>query len=276
MNILYKYCDCQGGIKILSSLELKVPFVADVNDPYDCRPDFFCGDNKGKIKNRCLQALNNQNKIVPPDFEKHAEDLIAKNEIQNSLINASLKVLDEKYKEYCLLSVSKSPRNPTMWAHYAEGHQGIVIGIDFDALFYDNGKIYPIKMHKVDYILGRLRVDVLDDEIESMNKILMTKTNNWRYEEEFRTIFVPSSPNIEHMTLEYLQRKSLASTRDFKGKRTWFLRLNPVAIKQVIFGLHTEESLKSVVKRLVVHLSDVKLYQVQESKTDEFDLAELN
>jgi hypothetical protein len=27
MKILYKYCDCSGGIKILASLELKLPFV---------------------------------------------------------------------------------------------------------------------------------------------------------------------------------------------------------------------------------------------------------
>lgn len=41
MSVLYKYCDQLGAVKILGSLELKMPNVIDVNDPLECRPVFL-------------------------------------------------------------------------------------------------------------------------------------------------------------------------------------------------------------------------------------------
>jgi hypothetical protein len=42
MNVLYKYCDQKGIVKILESLELKLPYISQVNDPLECLPLFRC------------------------------------------------------------------------------------------------------------------------------------------------------------------------------------------------------------------------------------------
>jgi len=72
---------------------------------------------------------------------------------------------------------------------------------------------------------------------------------------------------VDH--LEILQRQGLAHLKDFNGKKTWFLRLNPVSIREVIFGLYTDESLKSDIRKLIERqdLQHVKLYQAEESET---------
>ncbi len=69
--------------------------------------------------------------------------------------------------------------------------------------------------------------------------------------------------------LEIMQQKGLAHLKDFKGKDTWFLRLNPVSIREVIFGLYTDKSLKSDIRKLIERqdLQHVKLCQAEESET---------
>ena len=41
MTVLYKYVDTIGTVKILETLELKMPFISDVNDPLECMPHFY-------------------------------------------------------------------------------------------------------------------------------------------------------------------------------------------------------------------------------------------
>jgi hypothetical protein len=81
MNVLYKYCDQLGIVKILALLELKLPYISDVNDPLECLPVFQCSDTSEK--------------------EKHQ------------------KIQEEWKKRTLLLSVSRTAQNTVMWSHYA-------------------------------------------------------------------------------------------------------------------------------------------------------------
>lgn len=275
MNILYKYCDCLGGIKILSSLELKLPFISDVNDPYDCRALYVCGDDKGKIEKWFLKTLDKRNLPVPNDFKLKVDDFLKSEDRRTELIVKAHKVHEDWNKENCLLSVSKTAKNPVIWAHYADLHQGVVIGIDFDIVFYKDGKTWGIQMNEVIYPPERQKIDVFDDDKGRYLKILTTKSFYWGYEEEVRCIFAKNSTDAPGTDLETSQRDGLMLFKEFNGKKTWFLRLNPQSIKQVIFGLSTEESLKLAVRKLIVGLPDIKLYKVVESKTYQFDMVEL-
>jgi hypothetical protein len=51
MNILYKYCDQLGIVKILGALELKLPYISEVNDPLECLPIFYSPDGKDSKQN---------------------------------------------------------------------------------------------------------------------------------------------------------------------------------------------------------------------------------
>jgi hypothetical protein len=271
MNILYKYCDQLGVVKILGALELKLPYISEVNDPLECLPFFYCPDDKAAIEKRYLSVLNRRNLPISANYRRKLDELFEAGEIQKTLAESSLKTQKNLNRKNCLLSVSKTARDTVMWAHYADKHKGVVIGIDFDKFFPKNG----IKMYRVDYSEQRPEMNVLDnDEEEDVSvkymKTLLTKSVEWRYEREFRVIFLDTY-------LMALEQQGLARLKELNGKKTWYLRLNPESIKEIIFGLYTEESLKLAIGKLIKQseLQHIKLYQAEESKTYILNLIEI-
>jgi hypothetical protein len=274
MNILYKYCDQVGIVKILESLELKLPYISEVNDPLECLPVFYCPDNKSAIEARYLSVLNRK-KIRPPEgYTQALNELYEKGEIQKELAESSLKCQKNLNQKSCLLSVSKTARNTVMWAHYANKHKGAIIGIDFNKVFFEiNRVIGGLKLNKVKYSEQRPKINILTDFVEppyAFLKTILTKSIEWKYEREFRTVFFVD-------TLENLRKQGLACLKDFNCKKTWFLRLNPESIREIIFGLYTEESLKLAIRKLIERpeLQHVKLYQAKESETYTLNLIDL-
>ena len=264
MNVLYKYCD-QAGIEILRTLELKLPYISQVNDPLECSPFFYCPNDKAAMKEQWLRTFNRRSISPPADWEQTLDKQLKKGEIQIKLKDGARESLEDVNRKSCLLSVSKTARNTVMWAHYADNHKGIVIGIDFDNISPDINGILGILMNPVNYSKDRPRMNVLLSENthkEVLRKTVSTKSISWSYEEEFRTIFF-----IDY--LKGMERQGLANLKDFKGEKTWFLQLNPVSIREVIVGLYTDNSLKSDIKKLIKHqdLQHIKILQAEESET---------
>lgn len=279
MNILYKYCDSLGSIKILASLELKLPFIADVNDPYEVKPVYYCKKDKTPLENRILHELRRRG-VLPRGYSRQEVlNAYRLEDLSTELIRGIQELWMSSNRENCLLSVSKNCSNTAMWAHYAEEHQGVVFGIDFDDLFCEDKKTWGIKMYPVKYVSERLRIDIQEDlrgaRREVYREVLMTKSMNWKHEEEFRSLFARKSQYPDGTTLESLQNKGLAVFRELNGRKTWFLRLNPFSIRSIIFGINSDESLKQAIRKLAANLKNVRFYQVRESETYNFDLVEI-
>lgn len=274
MNIFYKYCD-QDGIKIVESLELKLPYVSEVNDPLECLPFFDCPDDKAAMKEQWLRTFSRNNISPPVNWEQILNELFERGEIRKELEESSLKCQKNLNQKSCLLSVSKTARNTVMWAHYADSHKGVVIGIDFDKVFYEICRIIcGLKLNQVKYSEQRPRINILTDfeiQPEAFFRTTLTKSSEWKYEREFRAVFPVD-------TLEKLRKEGFASLKDFNGKKTWFLRLNPESIREIVYGLYTEDSLKKKVIDLIKRpdLQHIKLYQAEESETYTLNLAEIN
>jgi hypothetical protein len=119
-------------------------------------------------------------------------------------------------------------------------------------------------MNRVTYSEQRPKMNVLDDSEreDKYRETLVTKSTEWIYEREFRVIF-------DKAYLMGLEQQDLACLKNFNCKKTWFLRLNPESIIEIIFGLYTEEGLKLAIKKLKerAELQHVKLYQAEESET---------
>ena len=269
MNILYKYCDQAGIVKILELLELKLPNILQVNDPLECLPVFYCPENKSAIEARYLSILKRKNMSPSAGYKQALNVLFEKGEIQKELSDSSRKCQKNWNQKNCLLSVSKTARNTVMWAHYSDKHKGAVIGIDFDNIFPNKG----IQMDTVDYSERRPRINILTDfktPPEAFLRTILTKSSEWKYEQEFRAV-------ISHSDLLVSEKQGLVCLKEFNGKKTWFLRLNPESIREVIFGLYTEESLKISIRNLLerTKLQHVKLYQAEESETYTLNLIDL-
>lgn len=76
-----------------------------------------------------------------------------------------------------MLCFSANWRNPVLWAHYSDKHQGLCIGFDVpedEAMFT-----------KVKYVAHRLPFPN-PPTIEASTAMLFTKYDSWEYEEEIR------------------------------------------------------------------------------------------
>jgi hypothetical protein len=270
MNVLYKYCDQLGVVKILESLELKLPNISQVNDPLECLPVFYCPNDKSAIEARYLFALKCKNMLPSADYKQKLNEQLEKGEMPKKLAENSRRLQDDWNRKSCLLSVSKTARNTVMWAHYADKHKGVVIGIDFDSVFH---KKKGIQMSPVEYSEQRPKINILTDFKGSPKAFLnaiLTKSAEWKYEQEFRAV-------VSNAELMASKQQGLVCLKDFNGQQTWFLRLNPESIREIIFGLYTEESLKLAIKKLIdrPELQHVKLYQAEESETYTLNLSNI-
>lgn len=276
VNILYKYCDPKGGLEILKSGELKLPFVSDVNDPYEVNPYVYCGNDKEKLKQMILSSLSSQ-ELLPENYdEDKILDDCEKNNVRENLIREKKRDFEEMKKRSCLLSVSGNKSSSLMWAHYAQGHCGIAIGIDFNLLFLMNEKASGIRMKLVDYLEERVQFDVLDPlDYRLVKDILKRKSIYWKYEEEFRCLFAEKLEDPSGMSLESLHLQGLAVKKDFEGKDKWFVKFNPDSVREIIFGIQTEDSLKERIISLKEKFPNVNLYQAEETETYKLKITKL-
>ena len=104
--------------------------------------------------------------------------------------------IDRKIKRSGILSLTEDPLNKLMWAHYADSHKGIAIGIsEYDNDFYKK-VIYnnPSEIPKfdLDMLITELKFyythqsNEISFEDESFKNALNTKTCEWEYEKEWR------------------------------------------------------------------------------------------
>lgn len=118
---------------------------------------------------------------------------IEQGEDKNSLVYITAR--DELRKKAACLCLSKNPLNVLMWSHYAEHHRGFVIAIDTEkAGFEDESScIVTASKGKMDYleIRNEHKIKVKLEDIhnpETISKMLLNKSIDWKYEEEYRVI----------------------------------------------------------------------------------------
>lgn len=128
------------------------------------------------------------------------------------------------HQEFCqrfgVACFSKTADNPTMWAHYADEHNGVCVG--FADLSIDS---FPgITMAgDVNYQAELPVVQYFGEEPQQVaHKIFFTKSADWGYEREFRLV-------------------ADADTT---------LTMNPALVQEVILGMHMSESNRDRVRKI--------------------------
>jgi len=137
----YHFTKFEYGISNIKNERLKIARILELNDPFEFRNFIIPNDEDGRKKQDWVSEWNSQFGIV------------------------------------CF---SKSYANPTMWGHYADKAEGLVLGFDLALPF----------AKKVDYDNSFLNLPTKKEKIymeKFVKKLLSTKSENWKYEEEFRT-----------------------------------------------------------------------------------------
>jgi hypothetical protein len=124
-------------------------------------------------------------------------------------------ILEGKTSKVRVVSLSRDPENELMWAHYANGHRGVAIGVEVDLNRYD---VRPIRYDGIPAI-GTAGWSMKAEDI------LSHKNEIWRYEEEER-IFVTRGEFAEVQVREVICGSKM-SNQDFGFVRELVDRINP-------------------------------------------------
>jgi hypothetical protein len=109
-----------------------------------------------------------------------------------------LEFKSEMGKRFGLICFSKQWSNPLLWSHYADRHRGMCLGFEVD----DRG------LRPVDYVSDRPDLENPPTE-ESINRLLFTKFEDWRHEEELRNWFRLDEREGDHFFYPFDERVQL-------------------------------------------------------------------
>ena len=208
--ILYKYVSAER-INILQNRLIRFTQPNALNDPFEARPNFHATREGFAIVfadtiRQEPRMWENCQRETQTDLDRHtfadtvegnpdyADQLYRSLGSQRSLsdLQESLYDLPEKlYELYnCvgILSLSATPDNLLMWAHYAEGHTGFVLMLDGSHDFFKGNNPSPriakgfVKPEPVQYKSERPQTSIEDPPLE----ILLIKSSDWKHEKEWR------------------------------------------------------------------------------------------
>lgn len=203
--ILYKYVDSKTADLIINNSTLKFSKAASLNDPFE------------------LTSLH---------YASDSEDV----DQATRFVAASM--------SYGILSLTRNPLNPLMWAHYGKGekvegsrgmsldqdngsHAGFVFGIDAEkAGLNDSGSnVIPAKFGSVIYASTKPRNPFEDSDIhmfyeglihsfnpiilEALQRTFLYKPAYWSYEEEVRVVRNVFRRSCEIQTIDKSSFKEL-------------------------------------------------------------------
>ncbi len=186
-----------------------------------------------------MEKLNDtqEGKILIHNQEIKLFDLFVKNSAStfDISIEKDLENLIKIYKNSGVYSLSKDYKNELLWAYYADSHKGFCIEYDFNVL-----KQYPCNedaFFDVKYSKDVSIINLGNMLDSSFKKSLITKSMNWKHEEEIR-ILTPSS-----------------------GMFTYFNR----AVKSIYFGYRTSENTIKLIMN-ILRGRGIKYYKMEHKK----------
>jgi hypothetical protein len=212
MPIVYKYCK-PDRIDILEARKIMLSRPGVFNDPFELKPHYECSAEfvlpvpQGATESARAQIAEMQRRINEQVFPPSAIDTVLENATQTIV----------------LLSLSENRDSLLMWAHYAAAHTGFVIG------FSEPGEILAIDSphrHIAKVTYSDVRPSHPTFEEITNDELLLTKSKEWEYEQEWRI-------------LDSLYSADGDATRE--APDCWPFKFRPESIKEVIVGCRASE-----------------------------------
>lgn len=228
--ILYKYMKAEDAKKILREKTLLMSRLSAFNDPFEGRA--------------CLT-------YDPADETRYV----------SSRENVLLNFHGQEAFAFCL---TRSPLNPLMWAHYADQHKGVVMGIEVNIPFFTSADecVLPVQHGSIIYTKTKPFHDypmpgteVADfacpqryepENLERLQRLFLYKSSDWAYEEEVRV--------IKH--IKRLLPKVLSSSygpdaeTDAHGPLKVVVRVSDLSIREIYLGCRTEPAVAGELEKL--------------------------
>lgn len=250
---LYKFSDAAGARGILTSQCLRTKSPLDFNDPFEALPAY-----DEERKNYMISTRREfYSRIGHPGMgnltEEGNEEAIPVENWVGFSAQQHDQFFERVYPLYRVLCLSKTSKATLLWSHYAASHKGIAIGFDLSSRDFPKGRVTEgihVKYREdrrdhllpVDYyrhnglnafytpsegfsmLHDGTEISIQDHNAlyeESLLKILSSKHEPWKYEEEVRLLYNLARPDQDGLDHE--------SDHDVA-------RFTPEKISEVIFG----------------------------------------
>lgn len=155
------------------------------NDPWDCkpyyRPEDFHDLALSEDGAHWLAQMFAEPKDLPQVIAHLRQNPIFRAKILHNLQNEMEKIMEQRWRIYCL---SPSPDINLMWSHYAYSHSGVSLG------FGTSNAVFS-RVWKVFYSATYPVIRIQDNQETSTRKLLLSKSDDWAYEREYRILARP-------------------------------------------------------------------------------------
>ena len=180
--IVYKYFPPKDYIfdSLLEKSRIRFSQPEIYNDPFESFPR-FANDKKEKIEFAKTKYRKTAGTDIPPESLQ-----LALKPFYDELDSIPA-LLGESIVSLCL---TQRKCNGLMWAHYADSHRGLAIGLDAESSFFKPGngrskhglrKVNYSKIHPTASSTG-----VIFNIESEQETYFFTKSIDWKYEEEWR------------------------------------------------------------------------------------------
>ena len=184
---LHMYFSFENAMKFLESLKIKLSSPSNFNDPFEFLPRM---KNTGQLLLGTHQDIKevSTNAIIDPFYDPVSK---LSEHVKSSMNRKAYKKIEEYTNRYRIACFSEENNNILLWSHYGDKHRGVVITFKNAFEYFENNIL------KVEYSDLRIKIPFLDfilpDKENIVHKnwernILITKSDCWKYEKEWRLI----------------------------------------------------------------------------------------
>ena len=194
------------------------------NDPFECKPHFKCPPSAKQvreIRKHLIKLCMNKGDTRKVAEKKIAVNISSPNFMEDVIRSAVMKT----HSEVRICCFTKHQKNLLLWAHYADSHKGFCL--EFDA------KVSPIdQAEKVNYEDSYPEVVYPRRKDKDGISFALTKSTDWKYEEEYRLLHFPLKTNPH-------------------GENNESVQLSENAIKAIYFGANIDPTHKKKILGLI-------------------------
>jgi hypothetical protein len=179
---LYKYVSAEGLLRILEQRTIRFTQPDYLNDPYESHLTLDRRSRGEIIKDAAKSWRDFHGELTIEAAENWAR------EREGMLLGTALEQYRRIRQELGILSLSETPDNLLLWAHYADEHRGAAIGLDFchpSLIGEASDERQHTSFHRVRY--ADTKISGIPSP-ENVVRALTTKSECWKYEKEWRIV----------------------------------------------------------------------------------------
>jgi hypothetical protein len=158
------------------------------NDPFEFKMQISL-DAPEQIK---TEMAIKQLRIKHPDFTLEKVRTLAQAFLDECERNGHDRIKQRILNDYGIVSFTGILQNILMWSHYADGHKGICIEFCYSNKVHLD---FFAKAHTVNYSKITPVINPFTEDMLTIGKKLLSKSIDWRYEQEYRIIELNRNQN---------------------------------------------------------------------------------